>query len=296
MLRVKPDLPTVSRRTAHLLDPLEEWAALDRVAAPLRRLAQPLGERRTVRNVLSGVPQGHPTHPALAQLTVGCFVSAGLLDLRGRAEDRNAATALIAAGVASAVPTALAGLSDWSHAHEQQQRTGVVHATTNSLALVLYSASLARRRAGRSGRALSLLALGVAGAGAYLGGHLAFRQALGPNHAEHVPHRVEPGWQRLCRLDELPDRTATLLHVGSEPVTAYREGDDVQVVSDVCPHLSGPLHEGTVSDGCITCPWHGSTFRLADGEPVSGPATAPVPAFEVRVDDGTIHVRLPGAG
>lgn len=293
MLRLTPD---TARRTAHVLDPIESWEALDRVAAPLRKVAKPLGAVRSVRNALSGVPQGHPTHPALAQLTVGCFVSAGVLDVRGRARDRDASTALIAAGVASAVPTALAGLSDWSYGHEQQQRTGIVHAASNTTALLMYAACLARRRAGRSGRALSLAALGVAGVGAYLGGHLAYRQSLGPNHAEHVPHRVAPGWQRLCRLDELPDGEPTVVQLEDQPLLAYRDGNDVRVLSDVCSHLSGPLHEGTVDDGCVTCPWHGSAFRLDDGEPVSGPATAPVPAFEVRVTDGTVHVLLPGAG
>jgi nitrite reductase/ring-hydroxylating ferredoxin subunit len=155
---------------------------------------------------------------------------------------------------------------------------------------------LLRRRRGGSGRLLSVAALTVSGAAAYLGGHLAFRQALGPNHAEHVPHRVPPGWTSIGALDELPERTLVPRTLGDQPLVAYRDGSEVTVLSDVCPHLSGPLHEGEVSDGCVTCPWHGSSFRLADGEPVAGPATAPVPAFEVRVEAGQVRVLLPGAG
>jgi nitrite reductase/ring-hydroxylating ferredoxin subunit/uncharacterized membrane protein len=283
-------------RLAHALDGVEDWQALDRVAAPLRTAVAPLTARRPVRNVLSGVPIGHALHPSLAQLTVGCFLGAGLLDLRGRRSDRGASTALIASGVAAALPTALTGLTDWSHGHEQQQRTGLVHAAGNGTALALYAATLLRRRRGGSGRLLSVAALTVSGAAAYLGGHLAFRQALGPNHAEHVPHRVPPGWASLGPLDEIPERTLVPRTLGDQPLVAYRDGAEVVVLSDVCPHLSGPLHEGEVADGCVTCPWHGSSFRLADGEPVAGPATAPVPAFEVRVESGQVRVLLPGAG
>jgi nitrite reductase/ring-hydroxylating ferredoxin subunit/uncharacterized membrane protein len=283
-------------RLAHVLDGVEDWQALDVIASPLRAAVAQLTAVRRLRNMLSGLPLGHPVHPALAQLTVGCFLGAGLLDLRGRRVDRDASSALIATGVTTALPTALTGLTDWSHGHEQQQRTGLVHAAGNSTALALYAATLLRRRRGGSGRLLSVAGLTVASAAAYLGGHLAFRQALGPNHAEHVPHRVPPGWTSLGPLDELPHRTLVPRTLGDQPLVAYRDGAQVTVLSDVCPHLSGPLHEGEVHDGCVTCPWHGSSFRLADGEPVAGPATAPVPAFEVRVEGGQVRVLLPGAG
>ena len=284
------------RPLAHALDPVEHWTALDRVAAVVRRAVGPLTRARSARNALAGVPLGHPVHPPLAQFTLGCFLSAGLLDLRGRPEDRSASTGLIALGVAGAVPTALTGLGDWSHGHEEQQRTGLVHAAANGSALVLYAATLLGRRSGRTARWSSLAAAGLTGAAAYVGGHLAFRQALGANHTEHVPHRVPPGWTSLGSVELIPERALVARTLGDQPLLCYRDGDDVTVLSDVCPHLSAPLHEGEVSDGCVTCPWHGSTFRLADGEPVAGPATAPVPAFEVRVEGGEVQVLLPGAG
>ena len=60
-----------------------------------------------------------------------------------------------------------------------------------------------------------------------------------------------------------------------------------------CSHTSGPLSDSELTHGCLTCPWHGSVFRVADG---AWPATAPRPAFEVREADGVIQVCLPGAG
>ena len=75
-----------------------------------------------------------------------------------------------------------------------------------------------------------------------------------------------------------------------------RTGDAVYVLSDHCAHLGGPLHQGrvvTVRDAaCVTCPWHGSTFRLSDGTVMHGPATARQPAFESRVtESGWVQVR-----
>jgi len=75
----------------------------------------------------------------------------------------------------------------------------------------------------------------------------------------------------------------------------YRLGFDGRAIGATCSHLGGPLDQGDVEDDCVTCPWHGSTFRLADGSVVHGPATAPVPAYEVRVIGRTVRVR-PRAG
>jgi nitrite reductase/ring-hydroxylating ferredoxin subunit len=80
------------------------------------------------------------------------------------------------------------------------------------------------------------------------------------------------------------------------PVAAVRNGDQVQVLADRCSHMSGPLSEGQLADGCLTCPWHGSIFRLADGSVARGPATAPQPAFQARVVGEAVQVCLPGAG
>ena len=58
----------------------------------------------------------------------------------------------------------------------------------------------------------------------------------------------------------------------------------------------GPLSDGDLSGGCVTCPWHGSIFRLADGSVARGPATAPQPVFDTWTRDGILQVCLPDAG
>ena len=58
-----------------------------------------------------------------------------------------------------------------------------------------------------------------------------------------------------------------------------------------CAHLGGPLSEGTLKDGSVVCPWHGSEFALEDGRVLNGPATEPQPCFDVREREGHIELR-----
>ena len=254
--------------------------------------------RRT--DLLHGVPFGQPAHPALVRFPLGCWTSALLLDLcggRGREAER-ASAMLIAAGVAAALPAAAAGLADWSALHQHQQRVGLVHATAQAAATLLFGCSLLARSAGhrRNGIALAAAGLATAGAGGYLGGYLAHRLGAGASHAESVGHLAAIGWQDLCPLAELPEGRPVRRQLGYLSLLAVRAGQSVRVLSDQCSHLGGPLHQGrVVIDGgraCVVCPWHGSTFSLTDGSVRRGPATARQPAFATRISDlGVVQVR-----
>jgi nitrite reductase/ring-hydroxylating ferredoxin subunit len=281
---------------------LESDERLDPLVSPLRDAVQKLLPPGRVRDVLQGVWLGHPVHPTLVQVSLGAFLSASVLDaLPG---NENASTALVATGLVSVTPAAVTGWADWSELHEQQQRVGLVHAAANLSGVALYGLSLTSRLRGAhgTGRALGMAGLGLLSLGGFLGGHLSFRQASGANHAEEVPHLVQPGWQDVCALDDLPEGSMQRRLLGDDngdvPLLVLRRGAAVTVLSDRCSHLSGPLHEGELTDGarCVVCPWHGSVFRLDDGSVAHGPATAPVPSFETLVTDGRVQVRLPGAG
>ena len=281
---------------------LESASILDKPAETVEGIVRAVLAPQVVRDALHGVWLGHPVHPTAVQVSLGAFLSASVLDAVPGNDD--AARVLVTVGLASVAPSVVTGWSDWAELHEQQKRVGLVHAAANVTGVALYAASLASRLAGRpaAGRALGWLGLGALGVGGFVGGHLSFRQASGANHAEQVPHLVAPGWQDLCTLDELSDGTPERRVLGGDnddvPVMVLRRGSQVTVLSGRCSHLSGPLHEGGLSeDGtCVVCPWHGSEFRLADGSVRHGPATAPVAAFEVQVADGRVRVLLPGAG
>ena len=68
-------------------------------------------------------------------------------------------------------------------------------------------------------------------------------------------------------------------------------GGTVHALSATCVHAGGPLDEGEIVDGCIRCPWHSSTYALADGRVIRGPAASDQPVWEVRVEEGRVYVR-----
>jgi nitrite reductase/ring-hydroxylating ferredoxin subunit/uncharacterized membrane protein len=283
---------TGQNRLLRLLDGLERQPRADAVIDLLGRgvRALPLGGGR---DLLHGTWLGHPVHPLMVQVPIGSWLSAAVLDLR-RDRSREAG-ALIGVGLAAAAPAALAGAVDWAELRRQQQRVGLVHALANTAAVGLYVTSLACRATGRTGagRGFAYLGLTAAATGGLLGGHLAYRQASGANHAEEVPHVVSPGWHRIGAVAEFPTGRPVRRTVDDVPILVVREpGGAFHALADRCSHLSGPLSEGEIVDGCVRCPWHGSVFRLSDGWNVEGPATAPQPAFDTRVLDGHVEVCL----
>jgi nitrite reductase/ring-hydroxylating ferredoxin subunit/uncharacterized membrane protein len=276
---------------------LERASGLDRLGDQLQRAVFSVLRGRRIRDTLHGVWLGHPLHPALVQLPIGAWVSSAVLDLLPG--QRRAATVLVAVGTAGAVPAAIAGANDWASLSREQRRVGLVHAMSNAVGMALYAGSLAARLGGRhgTGRALGLLGLAAASGGAYLGGHLAYKQAAGVNQGVPELHRIEDGWHPVADLATLPEATLLTRQVDDVAVVVYRDGDEITVMLERCAHQSGPLGEGEVTrvDGrtCVVCPWHGSTFQLNGGEVVHGPAGTDQQVLPTRVTGGVLETRLP---
>jgi nitrite reductase/ring-hydroxylating ferredoxin subunit/uncharacterized membrane protein len=276
---------------------LEEARSLDPLSDKLQAVVFAAVKPQFLRDLLHGTWLGHPLHPVLVQLPVGSFVSAAILDLLpGK---RHASTVLIAAGTAAVSPAVAAGLVDWSQMTKDRRRVGLVHAAANTVAVGLYAASLVARLRGRTtrGKAYGFAGLSVAGLGAYLGGHLAYAQSAGVNQAAPEIVRVPEDWTEVCSLADLPDGRPVVRNVAGVAILVYRHGAEVSALIERCGHESGPLGDGDVTgsgaDACVTCPWHGSVFRLADGAVVHGPAASDQPSLRVRVDGGKVLVAQP---
>lgn len=271
---------------------LEAATALDAIAGPAARLADAVLPRGRVKDVLHGVWLGHPLHPLLTDLPIGFWTSAWVLDLVGGDTSARAAENLVAMGVVSAVPTAAAGLADWSELNTPERRSGLVHAIANLAATALYAGSYVARRRGNRGRGI---ALGMAGAtaatvGGFLGGHLAYRRAAGVNHISDAASPTD--WTDVEGEPPEDAREVATGRVGGTRLALGTDGGGPAAVAATCSHLGGPLDEGEVVDGCVRCPWHASAFRLTDGSVARGPATAPQPAYEIRrQDSGRLQAR-----
>ena len=93
-------------------------------------------------------------------------------------------------------------------------------------------------------------------------------------------------------LETLPRDRGIRVTVGDERIAMFRIGDDVYAVADRCSHAEASLAEGEVYDHGVECPRHGSEFDLRTGEPLSLPATQPVPTYEVSIVDGNVYLYL----
>lgn len=252
------------------------------------------------RDLLSGTWMGHALHPLLTDLVIGSWSSATILDLVGGKDSHKAAERLIAVGIAAYGPTAATGVTDWADgepADPAVRRVGLIHAAANSVALALYTASLARRRRGdrATGVALGLAGLGALGAGGFLGAHLIYRQGQGVDQTT-FDDSLPTDWTDAAAADELEPGKALGVQVGDVPVLLVRHSDRISALHDRCSHRGCSLSDGDIANGTVTCGCHGSRFRLADGELLRGPATSPQPAFQAREQGGRIEVRRDPAG
>lgn len=93
---------------------------------------------------------------------------------------------------------------------------------------------------------------------------------------------AEDGFIEVCKVDAIPEKRAQVISVGGERVAVFRYDGKIAAVSNVCRHQNGPLGEGRIIDGCITCPWHGYQY-LPDSGASPPPFTDKISTFRVRI-------------
>ena len=280
-------------------DLIERIAATGAIDAPAKQIAKKvrdLSEPKEIKEALSGTWLGHPFHPLLIAVPLGSWISAVLLDWVGGEGSEAAADRLVAAGLLGALPTAATGYSDWADtevASDSVRRVGAVHAAVNGTGIALFAASLAARASGARGRGklLGLAGLSAVGVGGFLGGHLSYAEGVGVNVATFEEYPED--WTSVLEDSKLAEGKHQKVEVDGTAILLARWEGRVYALSNTCVHRGGPLDEGELSNGCVSCPWHGSVFVLEDGSVERGPATYPQPALEARVHEGSIEVRAP---
>ena len=279
---------------SQIADRLAAVEPLDTVAKPIAKFFRDTIPKGAVKDALSGTWLGHALHPVLQLAPLGTWTSAVLLDLFGGEDDEAAAEKLIGAGLLAALPTFVSGWNDYSDtepASDSVRRVGLVHAGANGLGAMLFLSSLVARGRGSTGRGklLALAGIGALGAGGWLGGHLSYAEGVGVDTTafEDLPE----DWTRVCDESDLADGQPRRVEAGGVQLVAVRDGGAVHVLADRCTHRGGSLSEGEIADGCVTCPLHGSVFRLADGSVERGPAAYPQPVLAARVRAGAVEVR-----
>jgi len=284
----------------------QEW--LDRPSYRLEHLLSfgynALGSARNrVTNALNGVWLGHPAHPPLASLTSGALGTTVALDalslLPGQPDTEvldasRFASRALGLGILASVGSAVTGVTDWQHTHEEDRRVGLVHGVVNLVATGLYVMSWRDRRQGRHGRGIVLTALGygITMAGSYLGGALVFESGIGIDQSGERLRTRE--WTPVLPASSLNGKPMRVEVDGVGLVVCQTKPGEVSAFGEFCPHLAAPMADGWVDRGRLVCPWHGSWFAAESGEVLRGPSAAPLPRYEARLVDGMIEVRGDG--
>lgn len=276
----------------------------DRISEPLQRLIGVLvganhKPPRLFKSFLSGTWLGHPLHPVITDVPIGSWLLAALFDIvwlvspSSNAWAARGAEVLVIVGVAGALGAIVTGSSDWSDTYGRERTIGLIHGSLMILAAILYAVSFGLRYTVGSGESVSGAVLGFVGAavftlGAFYGGEMVFTLGTNVNHTawEAAGEAFEP----VIALANLPENQLTRVVAAGVPVVLVRLGDKIAAISATCPHAGGPLDEGSLENGVVTCPWHSSRFRLRDGRVLTGPATTNAPRYNVRIRDGQVEV------
>jgi len=278
---------TASDRLAEAMPWLDSAART--VQAALAPVLGPSGNKR-VKDALYGTWLGHPLHPALVSLPLGFWTSTAVLDVAGL--DRGADLSL-RLGLLSALGAVASGAAQWQDTQElvKPRRLGVLHAALNMAAVALYGTSWGLRARGSrtAGVAVAMAGLAIVAGSAWLGGDLAYDLGIGVNRTAFEEPPTD--WAEVLDEGELDENKPRRVEAAGMPIMLVRQGGETYAIAATCTHLGGPLDEGAITGDTVTCPWHASVFCIRDGAVIHGPATAPGPTFDVRVQDGRIAVR-----
>jgi methionine sulfoxide reductase heme-binding subunit len=107
--------------------------------------------------------------------------------------------------------------------------------------------------------------------------------------ADHASPPAEDGYVDACALSDIPENRASIACISGERVAIFRYDGKVSAVSNLCQHQNGPLGEGRIVDGCITCPWHGYQYLPETGASPP-PFAEKVPTFNVRLKRGRVLI------
>jgi DMSO/TMAO reductase YedYZ heme-binding membrane subunit/nitrite reductase/ring-hydroxylating ferredoxin subunit len=101
--------------------------------------------------------------------------------------------------------------------------------------------------------------------------------------------RRKDAYVAACEIEAIPDNRACVVSCGGERVAVFKYGGKISAISNVCQHQNGPLGEGKIIDGCITCPWHGYQY-LPDTGASPPPFTEKVATFRTKIVGRQVYI------
>ena len=275
----------------------------------LKKISAPLDEflnrcfrapaLRRLKVFLNGTWVGHPLHPLLTDIPIGAWTLAMVLDLTALLFQLPqlglACSIAVGVGVAGAAGTVAAGLMDWLDVDPPEKAIGAFHATLNISATILFLVSFLIRwgqhwQSGWGAFAVAFVGYLLVMGGGYLGGIMVFHMGvmINRNAYRSGPDDFRPAGE----AGDLTEGQLKRLLIEDQPILLAKLHGKIHALGAVCSHYGAPLNEGTVVDRTIECPWHFSRFSLEDGRVVQGPACASIPAYDCRIVNNQVQIKI----
>ncbi len=96
---------------------------------------------------------------------------------------------------------------------------------------------------------------------------------------------------KVAKTSELQEGVGVAVQAGGQTVAVFKCGGQVYAVNNVCPHRGGPLAEGFVDGGRVSCPWHGWTFDVKTGQHAMNPGIT-IPSYPVSIEGDDVYVTV----
>lgn len=98
-------------------------------------------------------------------------------------------------------------------------------------------------------------------------------------------------FRRVASVKDIPEGGGKSLRVDGKEIAVFNLGGEFHAIGDICPHMGGPLGEGTVDGENVICPWHGWTFCIKTGNFAAHPGSG-VDGYPVKVEGEDIYVEF----
>ncbi|WP_420627709.1 non-heme iron oxygenase ferredoxin subunit [Candidatus Leptofilum sp.] len=95
---------------------------------------------------------------------------------------------------------------------------------------------------------------------------------------------------KAARVGEIPPGKRIFYEFDYETVIILNVDGEFYCIADLCSHDDGPLEDGALTGHAIECPRHGACFDVRTGAVLALPATAAIPTYDVKVEDGFVFI------
>jgi 3-phenylpropionate/trans-cinnamate dioxygenase ferredoxin subunit len=102
---------------------------------------------------------------------------------------------------------------------------------------------------------------------------------------------MSDGFYVVAATSDLKEGEQMYIDLEGEEILLCRHQDQFYAIAYFCSHAEFALEGGDLRNGCITCPYHGAEFRLADGAVEAPPAWEPIKVYPVRIENDTIAIK-----